>query len=76
MNEPIVVTILGITRAAKQAGWDEGDLLHYARSEGVLIDANDPSHAAAFGISPYYVPQAWLEQVLAEGQEDEDDDPS
>jgi hypothetical protein len=62
-HEPITVTILSSVRAAKETGWDEGDLLWLAKQEGVLIDANDPTHAAAFGISPHYLPAAWVEEV-------------
>lgn len=62
-HEAIVVTIIGSGRAAKQAGWQEDDLIWLAQEEDVLIDANDPTHAAAFGISPYYMPAAWVEEV-------------
>jgi hypothetical protein len=75
-HETVTVTILSLVRAAKESGWDELDLLWLAEQEGVLIDANEDKHVAAFGITPFYVPQAWLEDVKSrpEFQNEEDAD--
>jgi hypothetical protein len=68
-HEPITVTILTSARAAKEAGWDEGDVLDLAKHDGVLIDANNPTHAAAFGVSLFYVPAAWVKRLPTRDEE-------
>jgi hypothetical protein len=56
----ITVTIIGTQRAAQEIGWDVDDVIWTAADEGVLIDSLHAGHAAAFGVSQYYVPEAWL----------------
>ena len=67
-HQPIVVTIVSSIAAAKELGMGEADLLQLAKDEEVLIDANDPVHSQVFGISPFYLPQGWLEAVKGRAQ--------